>query len=49
MLLDRYGGSITVEDSDAGGAAFEVELPRVESTASTVSTSAQKETVDLPT
>ncbi|MCU4719404.1 sensor histidine kinase [Halapricum hydrolyticum] len=49
MLVDRYGGSITVADSDAGGAAFEVELLRVESTARTAAASAQKEIADPPT
>ncbi|QSG04439.1 sensor histidine kinase [Halapricum desulfuricans] len=33
MLVDRYGGSITVEDSDLGGAAFGLELPRADSPA----------------
>ncbi|QSG10334.1 sensor histidine kinase [Halapricum desulfuricans] len=47
MLVDRYGGSITVEDSDIGGAAFEIELPRVESTATTAAASASQETVEL--
>ncbi|QSG13283.1 Signal transduction histidine kinase [Halapricum desulfuricans] len=47
MLVDRYGGSITVDDSDIGGAAFEIELPRVESTATTAAASASQETVEL--
>ena len=29
-LVERYGGSVRVEDSDAGGAAFAVDLPRAE-------------------
>jgi PAS domain S-box-containing protein len=28
-LVDRYGGDITVDDSDVGGASFTVTLPRV--------------------
>ncbi|MFW6018133.1 MAG: sensor histidine kinase [Halapricum sp.] len=46
MLVDRYGGSIGVEDSELGGTAFEIELPRVESTASTAGTSTQRKTVN---
>ena len=29
-LVDSYGGAVDVEDSDAGGAAFVVELPKAE-------------------
>jgi len=34
-LVDRYGGDITVGESDAGGAAFRIELPRSEVPAET--------------
>ena len=46
MLVDRYGGSIRVEDSDIGGTAFEVELPRIESTTETARANTETKTAD---